>query len=629
MTTTADAQTKPVFKATDEFLETHGRNLFLTSQNMRLAVESRWLKSNDLYDSKFSATERKMSAVLGIPRLFIPKTYAQVDRIHSEVMETFFFDTEEVVQIVGANKNVPQQAVEGLKAVLNHRLNEHPIRFYQETHDAVQNILVRKVGIFKVWPELEYEDAIDTDLDATEKKLKSYRPQIECLKYEDVFFDVRATWKDYYKYAIIHRTNRTVDYCRRRGYKGTDLLSTSTGASGADPIKQQRDLSNQSPFGINTELPKAQQDVWVFEFWDFMPGEDGFLESGSYIMLGSSPNDPSVLARGWKCNTLPYDFDEDYVRPPIVVGTGFPEAHRMYGKDWPEITEGLQNETNSQRNQEREAVARALRAPLLVDKNAGIDMVALMTRKIGGVVVGEDISDNGVRELGQSNPLALTQGSQQRTDLDYSEISSITPQTLGIQRAGANSATEFAGLDRNSNKKMAKVVRNVAFTLLIPAIRMLARLEQRYGSDEYIAFVTGQALGWKLVKQRNENGDLEYVGTRPLFLIQGEFDFSVNIGVNKQAQMQQLQTITQIGNQSNMAIGQLVQTQVVPPDQVQFFNPQWAFEQMAKLNGFKNTKEMKVQAKAPPPQQGQAGPGVASQPSISGAPGSAEDVLAR
>jgi len=234
-------------KLTNENLITHAQERFSRSMNFRQEnVHQRWMDSTDLYNSKFKTSrERKDSDVLlGQGRLFIPKTYSNLHRILVDLLDTYFFDKEEIVDITSW-KNIPAEVRLIVKSLMNYRLNSHPVNFYQEAYDACISALRNKVGIFKVYPQLKKsrikpEDvkalaerkgyAIDVNLEKmSQEKLREvyirlkggpdngfdmYEPVIEARPYEDVFFDVNATWKDYYKYTVIDRFKRSMDYLK-------------------------------------------------------------------------------------------------------------------------------------------------------------------------------------------------------------------------------------------------------------------------------------------------------------------------------------------------------------------------------------------------------------------------------
>ena len=115
-----------------------GTDILRMSRNVRNLVEFEWARDNDFYDAKFEKKELAHSEFLGVPRLFIPKTYAQTQRMMEEVLEQVFFDVEEVCSI-RSWKSVPRETIDIVKALLNYRLNDHPIQAYQEIYEGTQD----------------------------------------------------------------------------------------------------------------------------------------------------------------------------------------------------------------------------------------------------------------------------------------------------------------------------------------------------------------------------------------------------------------------------------------------------------------------------------------------------------
>ena len=225
----------------DEFLKSHSMNLFRQMKSNAYYSEDRRKKDMDLYNGEFSANERKWSEFLGAPRLFINKTYTYTQRILIEVLETIFFDPDEVVS-VSSDKDVPFENKEAVKTLLNYRLNSHPIDFYKEAYDLGLDAIRNQKGVFKVYPKIktkkvpkvveiliEGEDQtyLADHPEETDEVVDKYSPCIEAVAPEDVFFSDRATWKDYYKFPICHRYSRTRDELKRMGYKNIDAVSPS------------------------------------------------------------------------------------------------------------------------------------------------------------------------------------------------------------------------------------------------------------------------------------------------------------------------------------------------------------------------------------------------------------------
>jgi hypothetical protein len=593
-------------KLTEDFLVNLARDRFTESRNwVDEEIKDRWRKSNDLYDSKFEESERQKSDVLlGQGRLFIPKTYSHTQRILVDLLDTYFFDKEEIVDISSWG-NIESEKRLIAKTLLNYRLNGHPINFYEESYEACLNALKNKVGIFKVYPK--FQD-VKFKIGEESETFKVYHPVIENLPYEDVFFYPKATWKDYWKHPIVHRMVKTLDYLKRRRYKNLDVLEFSQiDDTAMDEIKEQRSLDQGSPFGtrLNTKVKNANE-VYIFEIWDFLDvNNDGLLESCSYICAGDAQG-PAVLIRDVEENTLPYkSMGEDYNRSPFVMGSAFPESHKLYGKDMPEVVEGLQKETNSLRNQRREAVAIAIRRPILASRAAGLDLLALVNRRISSVVMGDDISPSSVRELDIKDPTAGSVMEQQRTDQDFFETTSIPPNLLGAPTHPRETATGVSRHEANANKKISMVIKNLAYTLFLPAFKMLLRLEQEYVTDDFVEMVTGKRLGWKFASD----------SLPPKEVIQGDFDLMINLNISKQTQLNRLMLVMDRANVVNQSTALLVQGGVLKPQDAKFINSMTIFDRMLPLLGEKDIDEFKIQVQQPPPQEGQL-PGVASQPAL-------------
>lgn len=597
----------------EDFLRSRGEAVFNASKVWREGdIEDRWLKNNDLYDSRFRPGvdgKRPSDVLIGRGQLFIPKTYSHTQRIHTDVMDAFFFDQEEIVNI-GSWKSVPRETREIVKALLNYRLNNHPVNFYQEMHEATLDGLKVGVGVVKIWPKLTTETKTDGEGNEREDVV-DYHPVIEALPYEDVFFSSNATWKDYWKFPIVHRFKKSLDYLERRGYKNLDQIEVRNEQETNDPITDQRkEHVEGSPFSRPNVEVEAQNEPIVFEIWDFLDVDgDGKLQSCSWLMAGDAQG-PKVIIRDVEANDLPYRHPgEDYNRPPFVVGVPFPEPHLMNGKSLPENVEHLQRETNSLRNQSREATALALRRPILADRNSGIDLMALVNRKIGSVVLTNDTSPASIRELDISPPTTASIQEQARTDQDFFEVTSVPPDLQGLATLRDDTATAVNSRVANANRKIERIIRNYEITLFLMVFEMLLRLEQTYETDEFIEMVTGRVLGWRFLD--------DDVPLRTF--IQGEFELKVNTGISKQQQINKFFMMLDRAGQVNQATAAMVGTGVADAAKVKFIDTTKIYEQILTILGEKRMDDFTFPAQRPPQlPPGQQPPGMASQARLPG-----------
>ena len=590
-------------KINDDYLTDLGLRLFQRSSNWRSEkVQQQWKSDNDQYNSEFPTNQRDTSnTLINQGRLFIPKTYSTVQRILVDVLDTVFFDPEEIISI-SSWKNIPTDTIDIVKSLINYRLNGNPINFYHEAFEFCLDGLKNGMGIFKIYPEV-----IDGQ----------FHPNIVCIPYEDVFFDSNSTWKDYYKFPIVHRMKKSLDELKRKKYKNLDKFKDMGNFDFAvDEIKLQREEESGSPFSHQIKTSEGGQ-VCVYEIWGFLDvNNDGLLESCSWVM-GGDLSGPSFLIRGIEENILPYKFLGDYYnRSPFVAGFTLPEAHSLKGKSLPQITKGLQDESNAIRNQRREAVALALRKHLLVSKSAGVDMVSLVNRRISGITMAEDISPMSIRELDVSDPTSASIHEQNRTDQDYYEVTSVPPDLQGFNTKADDTATANTNRITNANKKIGQMIKNIVYSGFVPAFKMLLRLEQAYESDYFIEMVTARTLGWGL---SDDN-------VPAIEIIQGDFDLKVNMGMNKQQQINKWMLLFDRINLQNQVTMGLLQAGVVQPQQVHFMDSMKVVHKMFGLMGEKNIQDFMIQAQQPP-MEGQGATGIASQPAMQGDLGSAVQTL--
>ncbi len=113
-------------QVTDAFLLSQGTSIYDNAKTGHQLFFERMRKDMDMYDGRFQTDERKYSDILGVPKLFIPKTYVNTQRIVVDVLATMFSDPDEIVDIK-TNKEIPLDHTRLVKMILNHRLNGHPM----------------------------------------------------------------------------------------------------------------------------------------------------------------------------------------------------------------------------------------------------------------------------------------------------------------------------------------------------------------------------------------------------------------------------------------------------------------------------------------------------------------------
>jgi hypothetical protein len=203
------------------------------------------------------------------------------------------------------------------------------------------------------------------------------------------------------------------------------------------------------------------------------------------------------------------------------------------------------------------------------------------------------------------------------TDQDFMEATSVPPNLLGASSPGEQSATESVQQDANANKKIALIIKCLTQTLFLPSFKMLLRLEQTYESDKVLDMVAGRIIGSELGTRNTETGEISPLKKKKS-IIEGEFDLKVNIGINKQAQLNKWFLLMDRANQANASTANMVSLGVVQPQDAKFIDSSKFYDKVLPIVGEKDIEEFKIQAQQPPPQEGATAPGQASQPALPG-----------
>lgn len=582
---------------TKEEVLTRAQNIFRDSKSGYNLIWESMKHDMDQYDGLFGKEENKFSEFLGAKRLFINKTYPQVQRILAEILDVFFNDPDEIVN-VKTQKNLPYEYPQAVKTLMNHILNGHPIEAYKEVYEVALDAIKNKYGVFKVYPKIKtsqeivtqrvlLDDGFEADVELETDVISAYEPRMEACAPEDVMFSRWSTWKDYHQKPVIHRYRKTKAELHGMGYRGFEDVQPLNSTLSDNPVSNQRDEKYMVPSN-SQNTAWGLEEVMVYETWDVMlDAETGEYASFKHMEVGDLTGPLSVIEMPVK-NDLPYRFSEfEIVRHPFLLTLAYPEPHRLVGKSFPEITRGLQQETNAQANQEREAVARAMRPTVYVNTDSIVDINALSQRRIGGYVKGQGPAGEAIQELRGSDPTGIAGRYRARTDMDYYEIG-LPPNLQGISQ-GNNTATAESQQLSNAIKKLSMVVKSVVYTGLLPALTYLLRLEQNYRSDADIEKLIGRKLGWRLSDDNFPAREL----------IQGDFELTVSLSPGKSNQLNRLLLVSDRMNQYNQSLGVLLQMRAISPEQAQFANPAPVFKELLKMEGMRETGEFMIPAQQP------------------------------
>ncbi|MDY2584161.1 hypothetical protein, partial [Helicobacter sp.] len=172
---------------------------------------------------------------------------------------------------------------------------------------------------------------------------------------------------------------------------------------------------------------------------------------------------------------------------PFVIGRLIPqifsqdeEAVKLYGESPISIILPLQQEINTRRNQQIDAIDLSLNPRVLLQMGGGIDPVAF--KKGAGEII--QCSDpNAVKFF---TPPSIAEGTFdiQRLDLEAQEAIGVTAYNSGVHSAQLNqTATGVSVLSSEANTRIQSLIRSYNETFIEPALTRLAHLIYKYDTQ--------------------------------------------------------------------------------------------------------------------------------------------------
>lgn len=453
-----------------------------------------WERSVANFQSKHSSGSKYNSdAYKSRSRLFRPKTRIAV-RKNEGAFAAAMFSANDVV-ILSAEDESDKRAVRDAMFwhyIVNYRLNK-TIPWFMLSVGAFQEGQVYGCVISKqYWDEESAVVAQDPvslpngepvfradGSPLTEDRVEKVKaePKIRLLEIENFRFDPSCDWTDPITtspYLIELMPMRVMDVLAKMDDPESGWAKLAKGQIYAyGHTEQSEDTTKLArEKGKDVEQDQGVKDfeiVWVHENIIKQGGKDLI-----YYTLGTK----FLL-------TEPAPIEEVYLHGrPFVRGVAIIEAHRPIPSGVVELGQELQAEANDVVNTRMENVKLALNKRKYVQRKSGIDLMALKRSVAGGIVLGDDITPNGIREEDTRDVTSSSYNEQTRLDADFDDISGVfstgsvqTNRQLNETVGGMQLMSEFA------NRESEYLIRTFVETWVEPVLRQLVKIEQFHEED--------------------------------------------------------------------------------------------------------------------------------------------------
>lgn len=436
-------------------------------------------------------------------RLFRPKTRSVVRKNEAAAAAAFFANVD-VISVEPENDADPAQLASAhvMNELLNYRLTK-TIPWFVTVMGAIQEAQVVGAVISKQYweydekPGKEYQEVMD-DLgqvlgyqEIETAEVTKDKPCINLIPIENFRFDPGASWTDVIGSSpyLIHMVPMYVDdvlgmmekanpKTGEPKWKKYTKQELQLAMVEYDTIRQKRNEQKQDPLSDNGEPLKEFAIVWVHENFVRLNGEEVV-----YWTLGSQ-----------KLLTDPIPLEEAYFHGerPFAMGVSVIEAHKAMPESLVGLGAELQKEANETVNQRRDNVSLVLNKRYVVKRNQQVDIDSLLRNVPGTVTMATDV-DADVRELQFGDVTSSSYQEQDRLNVDFDDLTGNFSQgTVATNRNLNETVGGMKMLGGSASMMTEYLLRTFVETWAEKALNQLAKLEQKYETDETILALCGQ-----------------------------------------------------------------------------------------------------------------------------------------
>lgn len=371
-----------------------------------------------------------------------------------------------------------------------------------------------------------------------EPKILSDKPVIDLFPVENLRIDPGANWVNPIEDSpyLIHLMPLYVLDVKARMDKGewfplNDAFIVAATEVRPDTTRLARNKERDDPYTSDNKSVDDYAIVWVQRHIHRKDGEDWEFYTLANLAMLTEP----VLLR----ETVFHG------KRPYVMGVANLETHKVFPTSLPELSKGLQDETNEIANQRLDNVKFVLNKKYFVKRGIDADIQGLVRNVPGGVVMMND-PQTDVREITWPDVTASAFQEQQGINMEMDELlGNFNPAAL--MAAGANNAParNMTMLSQSNGTLVEYLIRTFTETFVQPVLRQLVQLEQHYETDQVILKIAGARAD--LVQKYG----IDQVTDE---LLEQELTLTVNVGMGATDPMQKLNKfITAMGAYVQMA----------------------------------------------------------------------------
>jgi hypothetical protein len=349
----------------------------------------------------------------------------------------------------------------------------------------------------------------------TEPQILKDQPAIDLIPIENLRIDPGANWTDPINTSpyVIHLIPMYAMDVKEKMKSGEwkqvadGMLQAATEIT-PDSTRITRNKNMDDPYAADIRDVSDYEIVWVQRHIHKHNAEDWeFYTLGDIAMLTEATPLKNSVFTG---------------KRPYVMGCCNIETHKVMPSSIPQLSKGLQDETNEVANQRIDNVKFVLNKKWFVKRGKEADVQGLLRNVPGGVVMLDD-PDTDVKEVNWPDVTASSFQEHSALSMEMDELlGNFNPASLMIAGAANSPAKNMAMLSNSQGTLTEYLLRTYVETFVQPVLRMLMLLEQKYETDQTILAVAGKRA------QLFQRFGIDRITDQ---LLENELTLNVNVGM--------------------------------------------------------------------------------------------------
>ena len=445
---------------------TYITNLYDAVKRWRDPYEKRWKRFYKLYRSYRDPSQYPFKA-----NVFVPYIFSIVESVVPKMLGTIF-NTRPILSVIprkGASEGVSKL----LERLLDYQLDEDQLEFFNKILEFFKETAVYGTAFMKILPRFHNDELVSFNyIDVEPIDLFHIFPDYRATSVGDMRYIIQLSYLDF---------DELKDMQDQGFYKNvTPLLEKLEAMTNVDEYKRKRlsDIGILDEYGFDA----SRRVVEVLEYWD---RDNIYIIGGRQEVLKKEKNPFGRLL-------------------PFIMARYIPIQHELYGVGIPEVSESLQEELNTVRNQRMDNVNLIINRMFVVNKYADVDFDSLVSFP-GNVILSNDVE--AIKPLDTRD---ITKSAYEEEDIIKRDIDNATGEweySRGATPPRRETATGIVRLQQASNIRFDTIVKMLEFSVLRNIAKMFIWLDYQFMDPADFKGIVGEE------EYKKYEGDMFYKST--------------------------------------------------------------------------------------------------------------------